>query len=169
MIATELTGVVAEHIAAVNAMDTDAIVATFAEDAYVNDARREFAGIEAIRRWVAREMVGDKVRIDVREVLDHHGDIIVRGAYDGEFDKANLPEEVILSNYFSVRDGKIVSLVVIFNQPASVTAAVGVLRPRPPTSPRRPQVWRCRRIGISRERCECWGWSGDAGSVPVLS
>ena len=115
----ELTGVVAKHIAAVNALDTDAIMATFAEDAYVNDARREFAGIEAIRRWVAKEMVGDKVSIDVREVLDHHGDIIVRGAYDGTFDKTNLPEEIILSNYFSVRDGKIVSLVVIFNQPAS--------------------------------------------------
>ena len=40
MIATELAGVVAEHIAAVNAGDTDAVVATFAEDAYVNDARR---------------------------------------------------------------------------------------------------------------------------------
>ena len=118
MIATELPGVVAEHIAAVNALDTNAIVATFAEDAYVNDARREFAGIDAIRRWVAKEMVGDKVSIDVREVLGHHGDTIVRGAYDGEFDKANLPDEVILSNYFSVRDGKIVSLVVIFNQPA---------------------------------------------------
>jgi hypothetical protein len=117
MIATELTGVVAEHIAAVNALDTDAIVASFAEDAYVNDARREFAGIDAIRRWVTREMAGDKVSIDVREVLDHHGDTIVRGAYDGEFDKTNLPDEVILSNYFSVRDGKIVSLVVIFNQP----------------------------------------------------
>jgi hypothetical protein len=118
MIATELTGVVAEHIAAVNALDTDAVVATFAEDAYVNDARREFTGIDAIRRWVAKEIVGDKVSIDVREVLGHHGDTIVRGAYDGEFDKANLPDEVILSNYFSVRDGKIVSLVVIFNQPA---------------------------------------------------
>jgi hypothetical protein len=118
MIATELAGVVAEHIAAVNALDTDAVVATFAEDAYVNDARREFAGIDAIRRWVAKEMVGDKVSIDVREVLDHHGDTIVRGAYDGEFDKASLPDEVILSNYFSVRDGKIVSLIVIFNQPA---------------------------------------------------
>ena len=114
----ELTRVVAEHIAAVNALDTDAIMATFAEDAYVNDARREFAGIEAIRRWVAKEMVGDKVSIDVREVLDHHGDTIVRGAYDGTFDKTSLPEEIILSNYFSVRDGKIVSLVVIFNQPA---------------------------------------------------
>jgi hypothetical protein len=119
MITTELTGVVAEHIAAVNALDTDAIVATFTEDAYVNDARREFVGLEAIRRWVAKELVGDKVSIDVREVLDHHGDTIVRGAYDGTFDKTNLPAELILSNYFSVRDGKIVSLVVIFNQPAS--------------------------------------------------
>jgi len=118
MIATELTGVVAEHIAAVNAHDTDAIMATFAADAYVNDARREFAGAAAIRRWVEKEIVGDKVTIDVREVLDHYGDTIVRGAYDGEFDRTNLPDEVVLSNYFGVRDGKIVSLVVVFNQPA---------------------------------------------------
>ncbi|MFI5067394.1 MAG: nuclear transport factor 2 family protein [Streptosporangiales bacterium] len=119
MIATELAGVVAEHIAAVNAGDTDAVVATFAEDAYVNDARREFAGLGAIRRWVAKEMIGDKVRIEVREVLGHYGDTIVRGAYDGDFDRADLPDEIILSNYFSVRDGKIVSLVVIRNQPAA--------------------------------------------------
>jgi hypothetical protein len=115
---TELTGVVAGHIAAVNAGDTDAIMATFAPDAYVNDARREFSGTAAIRRWVAREMVGDKISIDVREVLDHHGDTIVRGAYDGTFDKTALPAELILSNYFSVRDGKIVSLVIIRNEPA---------------------------------------------------
>jgi hypothetical protein len=119
MTPTELTGVVAEHIAAVNAQDTDAIVATFAEDAYVNDARREFVGAEAIRRWVAREITGDKVSIEVREVFDHYGDTIVRGAYDGEFDKTDLPDELILSNYFSVRDGKIVSLIVVNNQPAS--------------------------------------------------
>ena len=112
---TELTAFVAEHISAVNALDTDAIMATFAEDAYVNDARREFVGTEAIRRWVAREMVGDKVSIDVREVLDHNGDTIVRGAYDGTFDRTNLPGEIVLSNYFSVRDGKIASLVVIRN------------------------------------------------------
>ena len=112
---THLTGIVGEHIAAVNALDTDAIVATFAPDAYVNDARREFTGTEAVRRWVEKEMVGDKVRIDVREVLDHHGDTIVRGAYDGTFDRTNLPGEIVLSNYFSVRHGKIVSLVVIRN------------------------------------------------------
>ena len=114
----ELSGIVAEHIRAVNAFDTDAIVATFAANAYVNDNRREIAGIGAIRRWVEKEIVGDKVTIEVREVLDHYGDTIVRGAYDGEYDKANLPKELILSNYFSVRNGKIVSLAIIFNQPS---------------------------------------------------
>jgi hypothetical protein len=118
MRATELTGIIAAHIAGVNALDIDAIMATFADDAYVNDARHEFAGTDAIRRWVEKEMVGDKVQIEVREVLGHYGDTIVRGSYTGEFDKTNLPDDVVLSNYFSVRDGKIISLVVIFNRPA---------------------------------------------------
>ena len=112
-----LPPVLAGHIDAVNAHDEDAIVATFADDALVNDAHREFWGSEAIRRWVAREMTGDHVTIDVTEVIDHHGDTIVRGRYDGTFDKTNLPEELILTNYFTVRGDKIVSLIVIRNTP----------------------------------------------------
>jgi hypothetical protein len=112
----ELPAIIAEHIRAVNALDTDAIAATFAADAYVNDNRREIVGIDAIRRWAAKELVGDKVTMEVREVLDHHGDTIVRAAYEGEFDKTNLPKELILSNYFRVLSGKIVSLTIIFNQ-----------------------------------------------------
>ena len=113
---TELTGVIADHITAVNAFDTDAIVATFAPDAYVNDARREIRGIDPIRRWIDKEMVGDRVTMEVREVVDHYGDTIVRARYDGTYDKTNLPDELVMSNYFSVRDGKIISLAVIFNQ-----------------------------------------------------
>src|ERR1700734_4330487 len=95
----ELSGIVAEHIRAVNAFDCDAIVATFAKDAYVNDNKREIVGIEAIRRWVEKEIVGDHVTIEVREVIDHYGETIVRGRYDGDFDKTNLPGELILTNY----------------------------------------------------------------------
>jgi hypothetical protein len=113
-----LSGIVAEHIRSVNAFDIDAIMATFADDAYVNDNRREIVGIGAIRRWVEKEIVGDHVTIEVREVLDRYGDTIVRGAYDGTYDKTKLPKELILSNYFTVRGGKIVSLIIIFNQPS---------------------------------------------------
>lgn len=115
---TELNGIVAENIRAINALDIDAATATFADDAYVNDNRREFVGIDAIRRWITKEIVGDRINIDVREVLDHDSDTIVRGAYNGTFDRTNLPDELVLTNYFSVRNRKIVSLVVIFNQPA---------------------------------------------------
>ena len=116
--ATEPPTVIAAHIAAVNAFDTEAILATFAPDAYVNDVRREIQGSDAIRRWVAKEIVGDHVTMEVREVVDHYGDTIVRAKYDGTYDKTNLPEELVLSNYFSVRDGKIVSLAIIFNEPS---------------------------------------------------
>ena len=116
---TTLAPVLAEFIAAVNAFDEDAIVATFADDALVNDVHREFWGTEAIRRWVAREIVGDRVTIEVTDVLDHHGNTIVRGRYDGNYDKTDLPDELILTSYFTVRDGKIVTLIIIRNTPAS--------------------------------------------------
>lgn len=115
---TQLPAVIAEHIRAVNAFDTDAIVATFAKDAYVNDNRREIVGVEAIRRWIAKELVGDRVTMQVREVVSHHGETIVRALYDGNYDKTNLPAEVVLTNYFRIADGKIVSLSIIFNRPS---------------------------------------------------
>jgi hypothetical protein len=36
----------------------------------------------------------------------------------GVYDKTNLPPELILSNYFTVRDGQITTLTIIFNQPS---------------------------------------------------
>ena len=71
------------------------IQSTIARDDYVNDNRREITGIDAIRRWVEKEIVGDKVTLDVREVNHHDGETIIRAAYDGEFDKTNLRGELI--------------------------------------------------------------------------
>jgi hypothetical protein len=113
-----LPPIVAEHINAVNAFDTERIVNTFVQDAYVNDNRREIWGTDAIRAFIAKEFVGDHVTMDVREVIDHYGDIIVRAKYDGTYDKTNLPDELIMTSYFGIREGKIISLAVIFNQPS---------------------------------------------------
>jgi limonene-1,2-epoxide hydrolase len=118
----EAPSVIAEHLRAVNALDVDAIMATFADDAYVNDNSREIRGPEAVRAFVAKEIVGDSVTIEPVEILDHHGDIIVRGRYDGTYDKTNLPEVLVMSNYFAVRDGRIVSLAIVFNQPSPYDA-----------------------------------------------
>src|SRR5437870_13628385 len=83
----KLGGVAAEYVAAVNAFDEDAIVATFADDAFVNDARREFWGKDAIRRWLREEMVGDRVTLAPIELIEHHGHTILRGRRDGDSDK----------------------------------------------------------------------------------
>jgi hypothetical protein len=115
---TSLPPAVTGYLAAVNAFDVDGMVAAFAPDAYVNDARREINGIDAIRRWAEKEMVGDHVTMEVREVVEHYGQFIVRSRYDGTYDKAGLPGELVMSDYFSLRDGKVVSLAVIRNQPS---------------------------------------------------
>jgi len=115
--------VVGEHLRAVNAFDLDGIVATFADDAYVNDNSREIRGIEAIRAFMAKEFVGDSVTVEPVELLDHYGDIVVRGRYDGTYDKSNLPEVLVMSSYFAMRDDKIVSLAIIFNQPSPYNEA----------------------------------------------
>ncbi|MEA2167256.1 MAG: hypothetical protein QOF76_556 [Solirubrobacteraceae bacterium] len=113
---TTLTGVVADHIAAANAFDTDAVMATFAADALVNDNHREFWGTGAIRAWVETEIVGDRVTQEVVEVVEHHGDTYVRANYDGDYDKTGLPEPLTMTGYFSVAAGKIVRLFVIRNR-----------------------------------------------------
>ena len=64
------------------------------------------------------ELVGDHVTMEVREIVDHYGDVIVRAKWDGTYDKTNLPDEIIVTNYFSIRDNKIVSLTIILNQPS---------------------------------------------------
>jgi hypothetical protein len=115
---TELPPIVAEHFSAVNAFDTERVVKTFAADAYVNDNRREIWGADAIWKFMDKEIVGDHVTMEVREIIDNYGDLIVRAKWDGNYDKTNLPDELIVTSYFSLRDGKIISLTLILNEPS---------------------------------------------------
>lgn len=111
----QLPAVIQQHIKAVNNFDIDAVAATFAPDALVNDNHREFLGAAAIRAFLAKEIVGDRVTMEVVEVLDQPGVTVVRARYDGDYDKTNLPDELILTNYFVVRDDLITALFIIFN------------------------------------------------------
>ena len=108
---------IAEYIEASNTFDGDRLIAAFANDAMVNDARREFWGIKAIKRWSDKEIIGDKVTMDVKEVKEHYGEFIIAAVMDGEYDKAKLPAVLLLTHYFTVRDDKIVSLIIILNTP----------------------------------------------------
>jgi hypothetical protein len=107
--------VIAAHIAAINKLDLDAIMETFADDALVNDASREFWGSAHIRAFIAKEFVGDRVTVDPVEIVDNAGMWCVRCRYDGDYDKTGLPDPLVMTNYFRLRDDKIVSLIIIKN------------------------------------------------------
>ena len=115
-ITNHLPKVVADHIAACNAHNIDAWMATFAPDAVVNDIQREFAGTKAIRAFAEKEIFGADITMAVERALDREGNITVHARLDGTYDKTGLPDPLILSFYFSVREGKITQLIIIHNK-----------------------------------------------------
>jgi ketosteroid isomerase-like protein len=115
-ITNDLPPVVARHLAACNGHDIDAWMATFDPDALVNDVQREFAGAEAIRAFAAKEIFGDRVTFTPLRAEDRHGDITVHARTDGTYDKTGLPDPLILSLYFSVREDRITQLIIIHNK-----------------------------------------------------
>jgi hypothetical protein len=112
---TEISAAARRYVDAVNACDIDAVMATFAPDALVNDNNREFADHDSIRTWVANEIVGARVTMEITECIDRSEITVLRARYDGDYDKTNLPDELILTNYLVVRDGLIAALFIIFN------------------------------------------------------
>jgi ketosteroid isomerase-like protein len=110
-----LPRVIEDHIAAANAGDLDALVATFADDALVT-TQLQARGTAAIRRLLTKEFIDDHVTLEALEVTDHHGDFVVRTKYEGTHDKTNLPDPLIMTNYFALRDDKIITLAVIFTR-----------------------------------------------------
>ncbi len=111
-----LPPVIANHIAACNAHDVEAWMATFAPDALLNDIRREFVGTEAIRAFGEKEIFAVNVTMAVHRAWDRYGDVTVRARFDGTYDKTGLPDPLILSLYFSLRDSRITQLIIIHNK-----------------------------------------------------
>jgi hypothetical protein len=110
-----LPQIIRNHVAAYNAHDPEALLATLAPDALVNDIRREFHGHAAIRAWADKEIFGPKITLAVERAYDQHGDVVLHVRVDGNFDRTNLPDPLILSYYFSLRAGLITQLIILRN------------------------------------------------------
>jgi hypothetical protein len=117
-----LPAAVATYIQASNNFDLRSTVEVFADDALVVDANREFWGKDAISQFLEREIIGAKVTMDVRQVVEHRGDFIVSAAVDGTFDKSKLPSPLILAFHFWTEKGKIARMIVITKQPTPAWA-----------------------------------------------
>jgi hypothetical protein len=109
---------IADFIQAINHSNSDALLATFTNDALVNDVQREFWGKPAIKQWSDREIIAVRVTAEVVKAVNHYGEPIISAKVDGDFDKTNLPTPLILDFYFTLRENKIVRLIILHNKPA---------------------------------------------------
>jgi hypothetical protein len=114
-----LPGPVAAYVRATNSLDLEGLMATFADDAFVNDQLCEHWGKQAIRRWAEREVIAAKLTMYVVDVVEHHGHVILSANVNGEFDARGLPDPLVLAFYFAAPDGQIVQLMILQNQPGT--------------------------------------------------
>jgi hypothetical protein len=117
-ITRRLPPVIAAYVKASNEADSNAFLSLFSVDALVNDIQREFWGGTAIGKWAEREIFGAQVTMEVMRAVDHYGDVIATAKLDGTYDKTGLPDPLILTFYFTVREDKITMLIILRNQPA---------------------------------------------------
>jgi hypothetical protein len=111
-----LPPLVAEYVEATNSFDLERLLATFADDALVNDQLRDYWGLAAIRDWAERDIIGERITMNVVEVIQHYGNFIVTANVDGSYDKRGLPDPLVLAFYFTPHGDRIVQLIILRNR-----------------------------------------------------
>src|SRR5580658_2938053 len=111
-----LPPLVADYVEATNNSDLERLMATFAEDALVNDQLRDYWGKLAIREWAKRDIIGERLTMNVTKVINHYGNFIVTANVDGNYDKRGLPDPLVLAFYFNAQSDLIVQLIILRNR-----------------------------------------------------
>jgi len=112
-----LPPLVAAYVGATNSFDLERLLATFAEDALVNDQLWDYWGRPAIREWAKRDIIDERLTMKVTKVINHYGNAIVTANVDGNYDKRGLPDPLVLAFYFTIQSDLIVQLIILRNRP----------------------------------------------------
>ena len=111
-----LPTLVAAYVEATNRFDLEGLMSTFAEDALVNDQLRDYWGKPTIREWAKRDIIGERLTMNVTKVIPHYENFIVTADVDGNYDKRGLPDPLVLAFYFTARSDLIVQLIILRNR-----------------------------------------------------
>ena len=91
-------------------------MATFADDALVNDQLRDYWGKAVIRCWAERDIIGERLTVAVTKVVEHYDNFIVTANIDGNFDKRGLPDPLVLAFYFTPHSDLVIQLIILRNR-----------------------------------------------------
>lgn len=117
--AIKLPAVIQSFIKATNDHDGNAFINTFADNALVNDVARNFWGKDLINQWSNKEIIDVKITFEPCEIIEHYGDFIITGLINGNYDKSKVPDPTYLDYFFTVKDNKIVKLIITKNKEKS--------------------------------------------------
>jgi hypothetical protein len=113
---TTLPPLIATYVEATNNFDLERLLSIFVDDALVNDQLRDYWGKSAIRAWAQRDIIGEKMTMNVTLMIEHYRNFIVTANIDGDFDKRGLPSPLVLAFYFTPHGDKIVQLIILRNR-----------------------------------------------------
>jgi hypothetical protein len=71
--------------------------------------------VSAISTWASGEVIGQRLVMRVRRAVTHSEQTVVTATVDGSFDKRGLPDPLVVTFYFSVRNNQLVQLIVLRN------------------------------------------------------
>jgi hypothetical protein len=100
----------AAYVQAVNHHDADGFMTLFTDRSTVDDNGRQFRGRKEIQAWSDREVFGASVTLEVLEVADRNGAIVVTTEVDGNFDRTGLPDPVVIDHHIVAEGRKIIVL-----------------------------------------------------------
>jgi SnoaL-like domain len=107
---TQLPATAKAYVQAINNHDAAAFRSLFTNDAIVDDAGREFRGLDAIKDWSDREIFAADVTLDVIDESEADGEPVITTKVDGNFDRTGLPDPVLITHRIAVNGGKITAL-----------------------------------------------------------
>lgn len=106
---------VAIYFNSVNDKEPETFLAAFDEHAYVLDMKRELIGKNVISNWSKSEIFEPKVHFAITDAREQDDSFIITVSIDGEFDKTNLPDPLLMKHRFMLNNnGKIKELHISF-------------------------------------------------------
>ena len=103
---------VAAALVAINLLDLDALMETFAANALVVDRSHEYSPLRAIRRWADAEVIGVRAALKVMSAETMDDTTLVTLQVDGDFDTEGLSEPPTLRVHFMVDQDKVVEVII---------------------------------------------------------
>ena len=98
-----LPPLITAYVEATNSFDLERLMETFVDDALVNDQLRDYWGKPAIREWAKRDIIGERLTMNVTKVINHYGNFIATANVDGNYDKRGLPDPPVLASILPPR------------------------------------------------------------------